>query len=68
MVVATAEPRTNGPIKIATVAIARAAPGRAPRVATSVAIEFAASWMPFVNAKASASAIATVSPMSISGD
>jgi hypothetical protein len=49
-------------------AIASAALGLAARVATSVAIEFAASWMPFVKAKASAIAIARVSPTSIHGD
>ena len=38
-------------------------PGRAPRVATSVAIALAASWNPFVSAKAIEKAIA--SPSSI---
>jgi hypothetical protein len=43
IVVATADPRSRGPRKIPTVAIASALLGRAARVATSVAIEFAAS-------------------------
>jgi hypothetical protein len=67
IVVATAEPRRNGPTKIAVVAMASPAPGLAARVATRVAIEFAASWTPFVNANASARAIAMVEPMSIRG-
>jgi hypothetical protein len=50
------------------VATARPAPGRAARVATSVAIEFAASWTPFVNANASASVIAMVESTSMRGD
>ena len=41
------------------------AAGRAARVATSVAIAFAASWTPFVNANASAIAIAATSPVLI---
>ena len=65
MVVATAEPSRSGPRKIAVVAIARPGPGRAARVATRVAIEFAASWTPFVNAKASARAMAMVEPRSM---
>ena len=40
-----------------------ACPGFAPRVTTSVAIAFAASWNPFVSANVSA--IATASPSSI---
>jgi hypothetical protein len=67
-VVATADPRTNGPRKIPNAAIRSAALGLAARVATSVAMEFAASWTPFVNANASASAIATIRPTSIPGD
>jgi hypothetical protein len=47
--------------------MARPAPGLAARVATSVAIEFAASWTPFVNAKASARAIAMIEPRSMRG-
>src|SRR5262249_16076781 len=42
-----------------------AGPGRAARVATSVAIEFAASCSPLVTANASAAAIATTSPASM---
>ena len=41
-------------------------PGRAPRVATSVAIALAASWKPFVSANASPSAMASHSPISTS--
>ena len=37
-----------------TAASTMACPGSAPRVATSVAIAFAASWKPFVSANASA--------------
>jgi hypothetical protein len=55
-------------MKIPTVAMPSAAAGRAPRVATSVAIEFAASWTPFVNAKPRARTIARVRPTSIRGD
>ena len=51
-------------------AVARrsAGPGRPARVAISVAIEFAASWTPFVKANARARATASTSPTSIPGD
>ncbi len=62
---ATAAPSRNGPTKIATVAMRRAAPGRPARVAISVGMEFAESWTPFVNAKASASETASTRPASI---
>jgi hypothetical protein len=68
IVLATADPSRNGPMKIAIVATASAGPGRAARVATSVAIEFAASWTPFVNAKPRARAMAIVEPRSMRGD
>ena len=43
IVVATADPRRNGPRKMPTAATPSAGPGRPARVATSVAVEFAAS-------------------------
>ena len=49
------------------IAIPSAALGLAARVATSVAIEFAASWTPFVNASPSASAMAMTRPTSMLG-
>ena len=48
---------------LATAASNTAAPGRAARVETSVAIALAASWTPLVNAKASAITTATTNPV-----
>ncbi len=60
---ATAVPSTSGPITLPSVANATAGPGRAARVATSAAIEFAASCRPFVSAKSSATPIARTRPV-----
>ena len=57
-VLATAAPKRSGPSRLKTDAIKTAGSGRATRVATSVAIEFAASWNPFVRANANAMRIA----------
>jgi len=48
-----------------TAASSAADPGWAARVATSVAIAFEASWIPFVSAKARAAETATTRPGSI---
>jgi hypothetical protein len=53
-VLATAAPSSSGPSRLNTDAIRTAGSGRAARVATRVAIAFAASWNPFVSANASA--------------
>ena len=63
IVLATAVPSSSGPSTLPTAASTTALPGRAARVATSVAIAFAASWTPLVNANASAIPIATTSPV-----
>ena len=63
IVFATAPPSRSGPRMLATAASNTALPGRAARVATSVAIALAASWTPFVNAKASAITTATTNPV-----
>ena len=52
IVSATAAPTTSGPSRLKTAASSTACSGVAPRVATSAAIAFDASWIPFVNAKA----------------
>ena len=65
IVSATAPPTNSGPRKLNTVARAIAWPGRAARVATNVAIAFAASWIPLVTANAIARATASASPASI---
>ena len=67
IVAATADPSTNGPTKTNTTASTSAGPGRAPLVATSVAIEFDSSWKPFVSAKTNASTTAIASPGSTRG-
>ena len=54
IVSATAVPTRSAPNMLKTADSTTACPGRAPRVATSVAIAFAASWKPFVSANASA--------------
>ena len=54
IVSATAFPRMSGPITLPKAASTIAGPGRAARVATSVAIALAASCKPLVNANASA--------------
>ena len=64
---ATADPSTSGPMRLPAAASATAGPGRAARVATSVAIAFDASWKPFVNANAKASTTATTRPASMTG-
>ena len=63
IVFATALPRRSGPSTLPTAASSTAVPGRAARVATSVAMALAASWTPFVNAKANAIPMATTSPV-----
>src|SRR3970282_2169161 len=68
IVSATAEPSKNGPVRMHAGGGRGAGPGRAARVATSVAIEFEASWKPFVKAKANASATATTQPRSMPGE
>ena len=60
---ATAVPSSSGPTTLPTVASATAGPGRAARVATSAAIEFAASCRPFVSANASAARMARTRPV-----
>src|SRR5829696_1046174 len=65
IVSATAAPTRKGPSRLKTVARTIACPGRAPRVATSVAIAFDASWSPFVTEKPIARATATASPASM---
>ena len=65
IVLATAVPSSNGPSTLPTAASTTALPGRAARVATNVAIAFAASWTPLVNANANAIAIAATSPVLI---
>ena len=52
IVSATAAPTSSGPSVLKKAASTIACAGVAPRVATSVAIAFDASWTPFVNAKA----------------
>jgi hypothetical protein len=61
MVSATAVPTSIAPSILKTDERTMACPGRAPRVATSVAIAFAASWNPFVRANARAQEIANAS-------
>ena len=63
IVSATAVPTSSAPSMLKTPDRTIACPGRAPRVATSVAIAFAASWNPFVNEKANANATANQSAM-----
>jgi hypothetical protein len=65
IVSATAPPSRTGPATLHTAASSTAEAGRAARVATRVAIAFAASWTPFVNANAKAIAIANTSPVLI---
>ena len=62
IVFATALPSRSGPSTLPAAASSTAVPGRAARVATSVAIAFAASCTPLVNAKANAIPTATTSP------
>ena len=64
IVLATALPSSSGPTTLPTAASTTAVPGRAARVATSVAMAFAASCTPLVNANASAITTATTSPRS----
>ena len=61
IVSATAAPTSSGPSVLKTVASTIACAGVAARVATSVAMAFDASWIPFVkaNAKTKTSAIAS---------
>ncbi len=59
IVSATAVPTSSAPSMLKTAESAIAGPGRAPRVATSVAIAFAASCKPFVSANASANETAS---------
>jgi hypothetical protein len=63
IVLATAVPTRSAPSMLKVAETTTAWPGRAPRVATSVAIAFAASWNPFVSAKASAIATASQTAM-----
>ena len=66
IVLATAAPTSSGPSMLKTAAIASACPGRAARVATSVAMALDASCSPFVPAKAKASRIVMPSATSTS--
>jgi hypothetical protein len=59
MVLATAAPSSSGPTMLQTAARAMADPGRAPLVATRVAMALAASLKPLVNAKARMTATAS---------
>ena len=52
---ATAVPTSSGPAKFPAAARISACPGRAARVATSAAIEFAESWKPLVRSNANVS-------------
>ena len=61
---ATAEPRSSGPA-CCRLPRARGRAGIAARVATSAAIAFEASWIPFVKANARAAKTATTRPASI---
>ena len=61
IVPATAPPTRSGPSRLNTAASSAAWKGVAARVATSVAIAFAVSWMPFVRANTSPSATASAS-------
>lgn len=61
---ATAAPSSSGPSRLNPAASSAACAGVAPRVATSAAIEFDASWSPFVTANARASATASAKPPS----
>src|SRR5438093_6460355 len=56
-VVATATPKPKAATKLKTAAQATAERGVSTRVETIVAIEFAASWKPFMKSKASATRI-----------
>ncbi len=64
IVPATAAPSTSGPSMLKNAARTMAWPGRATRVATRVAMAFAASWNPLVNENASAIPIARTNPAS----
>jgi hypothetical protein len=55
MVLATDRPKTRKATKLKNAAHATAQCGRSTRVDTTVAIEFAASWKPFMKSNASAS-------------
>src|SRR4051794_33085491 len=57
MVLATDSPNTRNATKLKNAAHTTAHCGRSTRVDTTVAIEFAASWKPFMKSNASASAI-----------
>jgi hypothetical protein len=64
IVSATAAPSTSGPSRLQTAARTIAGPGRAPLVATSVAIALAASWKPLVTANARVSTTASTNAVS----
>ena len=64
MVSATAVPSRTAPAMLKTADSATACPGVAPRVATSVAIAFDASWKPLVSAKDAAKPMAMKSATS----
>ena len=59
IVSATAVPTRTAPSMLKVADSAIACPGRAPRVATRVAIAFAASWNPFVSENANEHATAS---------
>src|SRR3954467_8241234 len=59
MVAATCSPKTKYAMTLKAAANATAVVGRSTPVDTTVAIEFAASWKPFMKSKASASATRT---------
>src|SRR5512134_142241 len=63
---ATCRPKNRNAMKLKNAAHATAYCGRSTRVETIVAIEFAASWKPFMKSKASASTIRnTISSMAM---
>jgi hypothetical protein len=64
IVSATAAPNSSGPSRLQTAARVIAGPGRAPRVATRVAIALAASWKPLVNANANVTTTASTNAAS----
>src|SRR5262245_12848293 len=70
MVAATASPNTASAAKLKNAAQITAQCGRSTRVDTTVAMEFAASWKPFMKSNASATAIrntTTSKPIATSG-
>src|SRR5262249_55651465 len=65
IVLATAVPTSRAPRRLNAAESSTASSGRAPRVATRVAIAFAASWKPFVTEKAKANETASQRPIAV---